>query len=162
MSLNAFLKLKGEIQGNIDGSVTQKGREKTIKVSEADHELNQPIDIVSGNLTGKRIHKPFTIVKEVDKSTPKLYKAMTGNEKFTLWECRFFQKKTAGTEVNFYTVKLTDAKIVDIKFQQPNTIDPETKIFPENEEVSFIYKKIEWIFTEGNVSASDEIESNIN
>ena len=28
MSLNAFLKLKGEIQGNIDGSVTQKGREK--------------------------------------------------------------------------------------------------------------------------------------
>lgn len=65
--------------------------------------------------------------------TPKLYKAMTGNEKLTLWECKFFQIKTAGAEVNFYTVKLTDSKIIGINFQQPNTIDPETKIFPENE-----------------------------
>lgn len=162
MSLNAFLKLKGEAQGNIDGSVTQKGREKTIKVFESHHEINQPIDIVSGNSTGKRIHKLFTIIKETDKSTPKLYKAMVGNEKLTLWECKYFQKKTASTEVNFYTVKLTDAKIINIKFKQPNTIGLETKIFPENEEVSFIYKKIEWILTDGNISASDEIDSGIN
>ncbi|MBK8551201.1 MAG: type VI secretion system tube protein Hcp [Ignavibacteria bacterium] len=162
MSLNAFLKIKGEIQGNIDGSVTQKGREKTIKVFESHHELNQPIELISGYVTGKRVHKPFTIVKEVDKSTPKLYKAMTSNEKLTEWECKYFQKKTASQEVNFYTVKLTDARIVNIKFLQPDTIDPDTKIFPENEEVSFIYKKIEWIFTDGNISASDEIESEIN
>ncbi|HMS33914.1 MAG TPA: type VI secretion system tube protein Hcp [Ignavibacteria bacterium] len=62
MSLNAFLKIKGEIQGSIDDSVIQKGREKTIMIFEAEHEVNQPIDTVSGNTTGKRIHKPFTIV----------------------------------------------------------------------------------------------------
>lgn len=161
MSLNAFLKLKGEIQGNIDGSVTQKGREKTIRVFESSHEVNQPIDIITGNPTGKRVHKPFTIIKEVDKSTSKLYQAMTVNEKLTEWECKYFQKKGA-QEINFYTVKLTDARIVNMRFLQPDTIDPDTKIFPENEEVRFIYTKIEWIITDGNVSASDEIESEIN
>ncbi len=161
MSLNAFLKLKGQVQGNIDGSVTQKGREKTIKVFESRHEINQPVDIITGDATGKRVHKPFTIVKEVDKSTVKLYKAMKDNERLTVWECKFFQKKTAGSEVNFYTVKLTDAKIINIKFHQPDTIDSETKIHPENEEVSFIYKKIEWLITDGSQSASDEIESNL-
>lgn len=158
MSLNAFLKIKGEIQGSIDGSVIQKGREKTIRVYESWHELEQPVDVISGNFTGKRVHKPFTIVKETDKSTTKLYKAMISNEKLTQWECKYFQKKN-NAEVNFYTVKLTDARIISIRFHQPNAIDAAEKIFPENEEVSFIYKKIEWLITEGSHSASDEIDS---
>ena len=69
MALNAFLKLKGEKQGEIKGSVTQKGREGKIMVTAASHEVIIPRDIVSGLPVGRHTHKPFVITKPLDKSS---------------------------------------------------------------------------------------------
>ena len=68
MALNAYLKLKGQKQGEIKGSVTQKGREDKIMVIAVSHEIISPRDPASGLPTGKRMHKPFVITKELDKS----------------------------------------------------------------------------------------------
>ena len=73
MALNAYLKLKGQKQGEIKGSVTQKGRENTILVFAVDHSIVSPRDSASGQATGKRIHKPFKITKEVDKASVPLF-----------------------------------------------------------------------------------------
>ena len=73
MALNAYLKLKGQKQGVVKGSVTQKGREGKIMVISAHHEVVSPTDPASGLATGKHLHKPFVIAKEVDKSSPVLY-----------------------------------------------------------------------------------------
>lgn len=70
MALNAYLKLSGKKQGQIKGSVTQKGRENTIMVIAVSHEILSPRDAASGIATGKRMHKPFVITKELDKSSP--------------------------------------------------------------------------------------------
>jgi len=72
MALNAFLQLTGKKQGLIKGSVTQKGREDKIMVIAVSHEIVFPHETIGGVLTGKRIHKPFIITKEVDKSSPLL------------------------------------------------------------------------------------------
>lgn len=53
MALNAYLKLKGQQQGDIKGLVTRKGREGTIEVIEANHEIVSPRDAASGLPTGK-------------------------------------------------------------------------------------------------------------
>ena len=48
MALNAYLKLKGQKQGPIAGSVTQKGREGKIMVIATSHEIVSPRDAASG------------------------------------------------------------------------------------------------------------------
>src|SRR5829696_8166488 len=90
MALNAYLKLKGQKQGEIKGGVTQKGREGKIAVIAVSHEIVSPRDAASGLPTGKRMHKPFVITKELDKSTPLLYNVLVNNENITEWELQFW------------------------------------------------------------------------
>src|SRR3954471_12420169 len=111
MALNAYLKLKGQRQGEIKGSVTQKGREDSIMVIAVSHEIISPRDAASGLPTGKRMHKPFVITKELDKSTPMLYKVLAHNENITSLSLDFFRPNQQGVEKVVYTVKLTNANI---------------------------------------------------
>ena len=115
MALNAYLNLKGQKQGEIKGSVTQKGREGKIMVIAINHEIVSPRDAASGLPTGKRQHKPFVITKELDKSSPLLYNALVNNENISEWKLEFWTPQLAattgvGSEKQHYTVKLTNAK----------------------------------------------------
>ena len=73
MALNAYLKIVAQKQGTILGSVTQKGREGTIQIIAAMHEIVGPRDPASGRPTGKRVHKPFVVTKNIDRASPLLY-----------------------------------------------------------------------------------------
>ena len=156
MALNSLLRLRGEMQGDITGGVTQKGREGSIMVIAFDHEVRSPRDVATGQATGKRMHKPFTITKEIDKSTPLLYTAMTSNETIISWELQCFAAKSSGTEVNHYTVRLTNAKIIDIRSIMLNNKVPENIKMPLMEEVGFVYEKIEWTWVDGGIIATDD------
>src|SRR5215203_4379906 len=125
MALNAYLKLKGQTQGEIKGSVTQKGREGKIMVIAVSHEIMSPRDPASGLPTGKRMHKPFVITKELDKSSPLLYNALVNNENIPEWELQFWTPQIAaasgvGAEKQHFTVKLTNANIANISFRSLN------------------------------------------
>jgi len=164
MALNAYLKLKGQKQGEIKGSVTQKGREGKIAVIAVSHEVVSPRDAASGLPTGKRMHKPFVITKELDKSSPLLYNALVNNENIPEWELQFWApqlKATAGTgtEVQHYTVKLLNANIASIDFRMPNNKHPDLMKFAEYEEVAFTYQKITWTWNDGGITAEDDWES---
>src|SRR6185436_3328659 len=122
MALNAYLKLKGQKQGDISGSVTQKGREKSIMVIAVSHEVVSPRDPASGLPTGKRMHKPFVITKELDKSSPLLYSALVNNENIPSWELQFWTPQLnpqggTGQEKQHYTVKLLNANIASLSFR---------------------------------------------
>jgi type VI secretion system secreted protein Hcp len=160
MALNAYLKLKGQKQGEIKGSVTQKGREGKIMVIAVSHEIVSPRDAASGLPTGKRVHKPFVITKELDKSSPLLYNALCTNENITEFELQFWTPQVgavggAGTEKQHYTVKLTNVSIADIKFTMLNNKNPELMRYVEYEEVAFTYQKIEWIWNDGGIMSTD-------
>jgi len=156
MALNAFLQLKGQVQGDIIGSVTQKGRTGKIMVIAFNHELQSPRDPGTGQATGKRMHKPFVITKEIDKSSPLLYTALINNENIITWELQCFAAKNTGVEVNHYTVSLTNAKITDIKSTMLNNKVPENIKMPLMEEISFVYEKIEWTWVDGGITATDD------
>src|SRR5262245_39408907 len=122
MALNAYLKLKGQKQGPINGSVTQAGRKDKIMVIAVSHEIVSPRDPASGLPTGKRQHKPMVVTKELDKSSPLLYNALVNNENISEWELQFWTpqiKATSGTgvEVQHFTVKLVNANIASIAFR---------------------------------------------
>ena len=159
MALNAYLKLKGERQGDIKGSVTQKGREGKIMVIAAEHEVLSPRDASSGLATGKRMHKPFVITKELDRSSPLLYQMLVTNESIVEWELQFWApalSASVGTEIQRYTVTLGNASIADIKFHMLNNKNPELQRYSEYEEVSFTYQKIQWTWTDGGITTQDE------
>jgi type VI secretion system secreted protein Hcp len=156
MALNAYLRMVGAASGQIKGSTTQKGREGKIMVIAASHEIVSPRDAASGQATGRRMHKPFVIVKRIDKSTPLLYQVLATNENITEWELQFFTPKANGTEKLYYTVKLTNASIASIAFTMPNTDDPDLAKRLEYEEVAFTYQKIEWTWVEGGITALDD------
>ena len=160
MALNAYLKLKGQKQGEIKGSVTQKGREGRIMVIAANHSVVSPRDAASGHATGRRQHKPFIITKELDKSSPLLYAMLIANENIVEWELQFWQPTAARAEANHYTVKLTNANIASIEFRMPNNKDPQLMKFAECEDVAFTYQKIQWTWNDGGITASDDVTSN--
>src|SRR5512144_1187773 len=114
MALNCYLRLKGQKQGEIKGSVTQKGRENSIMVIAVSHAIVSPRDSASGLPTGKRMHKPFVITKELDKSSPLLYNCLVNNENIPEWELQFWTPQLSaatgsGAEKQHYTVKLINA-----------------------------------------------------
>jgi type VI secretion system secreted protein Hcp len=155
MALTAYLTLKGEKQGQIKGSVTQRGRENTIAVTAASHEIVSPRDAASGLPTGKRQHKPLTLTKDLDRSSPQLYAALAANERLTEFLLQFFRTERTGTEKLAFTIKLTNASISGAQFTMPSNEDPDLARRPEYEQVSFIYEKIEWTWVEGSITASD-------
>jgi type VI secretion system secreted protein Hcp len=159
MALNAYLKLKGQKSGEIKGSVTQKGREAKIAVIAVSHDIISPRDAASGLPTGKRMHKPFVITKELDKSSPLLYNILTTNENIPEWELQFWQPSATGAEKQHYTIKLTNANIASIDFRMANNKHPDLMKFSEYEEVAFTYQKIEWTWVDGGITAHDDWEA---
>ena len=159
MALNAYLKIKGQAQGEIKGSVTQKGREDKIMVVEFNHEVISPRDAASGLPTGKRQHKPVSVLCEIDKSTPLLYSALVNNENLPEWELQFWRPSAAGVETQYFTIRLTNANVASIKSYSLNNKNPELMRYPELISYSFTYQKIEWEWVDGAILAMDDWES---
>jgi len=159
MALNAHLKIVAEKQGAILGSVTQKGREGSIQVIAAMHEIVSPRDPASGRPTGKRVHKPFVVTKVLDRSSPLLYSVLCNNENIKSFELQFYTPDKTGIERQHYTVRLENANISSIIFRMPNTRNKIASQLPEREEVAFTYQKIVWTWNEGGISADDDWET---
>lgn len=160
--MNAYLKLKGQQQGDIKGSVVQKGREGKILVVAASHLLSVPFAAGTGQASGKRQHQPFVVTKPVDAASVPLYQMLAGNEVATEWELQFWTPRSAGTaagsagaEQQHYTVRLGDARICAIRFVLPDTRDATLQRWSEYEEVSFTYGRIEWLWVASGKLFSD-------
>src|SRR3569833_3098451 len=100
MALAAYLTIVAERQGSIRGSVIQKGREGKILVIGVQHEIVSPRNPQSGLPTGKRMHKPLMVLKELDRSSPLLYAALCTNENLRDVQFDFYTSTPTGLEKN--------------------------------------------------------------
>jgi len=160
MAMMAYGYLKGQKTGQIKGSVIQKGREDSIAVIAVSHAIVSPRDPQSGLPTGQRMHKPFVFTKELDKATPILYNVLCTNENLTeavfkFWTPQIRATSGTGSEVQHFTIKLTNANIASIDFRMANIRHPDLVKFTEYEEVALTYEGIEWTWMDGGISASD-------
>src|SRR5215208_1860170 len=131
------------VTGSKQGVITGSGKGGRIDISDVTHDIVSPRDAASGLPTGKRQHKPFTIVKLIDKSSPALLNALFSNENLPSVKVSF----TDGTSNVLALVELTNAFVVE-RSQQGRT-----------EEVSFVYQKITWTWVEGGITAQDDWEA---
>lgn len=158
-ALNAYMRITSSRLGLIQGSVTQAGREGSILVHQANHDITVSVDAATGLPTGKRQHKPFTVTKPVDRSSPVLFSVLTAGEVLPTVEIKFWRPSPGGVEQQYYTIKLTNARIVGVKTIQPDTRDPTKTQYTEYEEISFVYQKIEWTWTDGSITHEDSWDS---
>jgi type VI secretion system secreted protein Hcp len=166
MSMMTYAYLKGQKTGAINGGITQKGRENSIGVIAVSHSIVSPRDPQSGLPTGQRMHKPYVFTKELDKATPLLLNVLCTNENlseatFKFWSPQLKAASGVGSEVQHFTVKLTNANIASIDFRQANIRHPELVKFTEYEEIALTYQKIEWTWNDGGITAGDDWEARV-
>lgn len=159
MASSAYLMLKGQKQGEIQGSVAHKGSEGAILVHGFQNAIVTPRDPSSGQPTGKRQHQPIVIIKEIDKSSPRLWSALVSNENLTLWVLNVWTPSTGaapGIDKNVYRVELTNANIASIEETMADNSITASASVPVHERVTFTYQKITWTWLEGAITATDD------
>ncbi|MDR2405100.1 MAG: Hcp family type VI secretion system effector [Deltaproteobacteria bacterium] len=156
MALTAYMSVNGQSQGDIKGDSPQGGDKKDkILVYKVDHDVEIPRDTHTGLPTGQRIHNPLTITKHKDQSSPKLFRACVTGERAAV-TLDFYRVKPDGTEEKYFTIKLDQAIVVNIREYSPLSILPESKPYPDLEDVSFTYSKITWTYNDGNIEYTDD------
>ena len=105
MPMPAHMTLEGENQGNIEGSCEMQGRESTILVEAMNHEVRIPRDPQTGLSTGKRVHNALSVVKVFDKSSPKLYQALTTGEHMRIVTLKWYRIDPTHMEEVMFTYK---------------------------------------------------------
>jgi type VI secretion system secreted protein Hcp len=167
MPTPAYMSIEGQTQGPITqgaftadsvGNIWQEGHEDEILVQAFKHSVIIPRDPQSGQPSGQRVHQPLTITKAYDKSSPLLFTALTTGEVLSC-EIRWYRTSVEGKQEHYFTHKLTDAVIVDIKAYMPNCQDPAMASFTHLEDVSLSYRKIEWTHEVAGTSGSDDWRS---
>ena len=73
-----------------------------------------PTDNNTGKLTGTRIHTPFLFTKEIDSSSPYLYKAVTTGQTLKSAEFKWYKINDAGQEVEYFNTRLENVKLVKV------------------------------------------------
>ena len=150
MATGIYLKVTGDKQGEIEGSVEQAGREGTTEVLSFGHGISANVDFSSGRTIGKRTHAPISLSCKVGKATPLYLDALTTNERLTAVKIDFYHTDNTGAEVLFYTIELENATFADISMSSDGGGSFDVASY------SLAYQKITWTWADGNVTTEDD------
>ena len=116
-----FMEITGVKTGKVEGSTTQKGREKQIALMSVEYEVTSPRDASTGLATGKRQHKPIKVVAKMDKSAPKLFTMLVNNENVTTakiecWSATTIAGATGkGGQEKIYTFEFKNGTVAEFR-----------------------------------------------
>ena len=154
MALPLYLKITGEEQGLIEGSCEREEREGTVVVHAFDHVVEIPTDD-RGVASGRRVHRPFKITKEIDKSSPMLYQALCNNELLSEIELEWYRIDGSGVEELYYTMTMFNGIITKIHPWMLNILEEKNASLKHMEEVHISYEKIRWTWEPLGVEFED-------
>lgn len=155
MPIPPYMWLKDDGGADIKGSVDVKDREGSIEIIGLSHGINLPVDNANGKITGTRQHSSMMIEKEVDSSTPYLYKAAATGQTLKSSEIKFYHINDAGQEVAYYSVLMENVKITGVNCGVPNCKLAANDKMNHVESVSLQYEKITWKIHDGNIQFTD-------
>ncbi|HZE97365.1 MAG TPA: type VI secretion system tube protein TssD [Planctomycetota bacterium] len=131
-------------------SAQSLGWQDAVPVVAFTHEVVSPVDFQTGlpreKLLGdkKTIHKPFVITKKVDFTTPFFHKVYMSNDALTSWVLKLIHQPLSGPEAVYFSVTLTNARVVSIQTTKPSLVLPTEAQAHELEEIAFSYDQIRW------------------
>lgn len=128
--------ITGEVQGVIKGDNITKDGAGAIIVRAMSFGLDRPVDPLSGLPFGKARFQPFRLVKDPDRATPPLLRAVVTNERLNI-TIKWFRPIATGAEQHYFTVTLQNAKITSMDSEGDVTIAGGVA-----ETIGFAYEKI--------------------
>ncbi|HEY4352609.1 MAG TPA: type VI secretion system tube protein TssD [Paraburkholderia sp.] len=139
----------------IRGGSEVSGREGSIEVLSVTHGVDAPVDHQTGRLTGLHSHRPLTIEKEIDRSSPLLYQAVVRGQTLAGAVLRWYRTTEAGHEENYFTMSMKDVKIASISPKLLNIKEQQHAHRNHFEIVEFRYGEISWNYHDGNLLFAD-------
>jgi len=143
MALPGYMKITAENQGFIESECDLDGREGYIVVQGMTHTVKLPTD-QRGLPNGRRVHLPITILKEVDRTSPMLYQALSDGELLNEVIIDWYRLDGAGMEEIYYRQTLKNAQVTAIDFDVEHQSDVSNSRIGHMERVSLIYDSITW------------------
>ena len=165
MPTPCYISITGQTQGNITagaftadsvGNIYVQGHEDEMLVQEFLHNVTVPTDPQSGQPAGQRAHKPFMFTVALNKAVPLMYNALASGEMLPTTELHWWRTSVEGKQEHYFTTRLTDSTIVDMKLHMPHCQDPAKREFTQLLEVSLAYRKIEWEHVKSGTSGADD------
>jgi type VI secretion system secreted protein Hcp len=157
-----MMTLDGKKQGKFKAESNRTGYSDKTEVLGYSMEVKSPIDVSSGQSTGKRQYQPITIWKASGASSPQFFQAATTNESISKLTLEFYKPDdTFKKEGLYYTIVLENATITG--YQQlmgsPNNPEFQAKTLGMYDQIKIVFQKITVIETKLRTSASDDWNS---
>lgn len=151
MSTPAHLWLEDENGSQIVGGCLMPSRLGSIELKSFSHGVTIPVDPNTGKLTGTRVHRPIVIVKEFDRTTPILYRAICEGRTLKSGTIRMYRVLESGIETEYFNMLLENVKITTIT---PH-LSPNGMSSTNLETLELRYGAITWTCTDGNIIYRD-------
>jgi type VI secretion system Hcp family effector len=168
MALEAYILVKG-----FEGTSKKAGHAKGSSiVHTVTHSVQTAVDTSHGVMTGRRNHTPIKVGLLIDASVYQYHQAIIdkdkdGSKRLEV-ELGFFRSDQThvglpgkGENAPYYKIQLKDAVVVGVDYYMGDTrggtpAQPgQTPLRQEYIEVTFIYREIHWIYTDGNKETMD-------
>jgi type VI secretion system secreted protein Hcp len=143
MPYQFYVTIQGKKQGQFKGESLRERKPGQIPALRFAYQIKLPRDAATGLASGRPQHLPLTITKEWGAASPQLFQALVTNEVLESVLFEFVQIGTEGAEEVYYTIKLTDATIADLKQYLDQTKQDAGFATHAFEDVSFTYQTIE-------------------
>ena len=129
-----FLHVQAKRAGKIKGEAATAGHVDDIEVRSWTWGVSAAAAIGSTQATGKRQYKHLAVVKGIDSATTGLLAALATNDEIK--EAKLTLRKAGGDALDYYTMKLGEARIVAVD----TGVDEHGR---PTETIAFAYTKIE-------------------
>lgn len=134
-----YVTVSGAIQGPFKGELVGKGLEGKFAGSHFSSELNTPRDPATGQISGKRQHRPVRIQKTWGPASVQLYSALLKNEPLAVTIDFVVPDPATGQPILDHTLKLTGASVASFRsHSEPGQV-------PAYDIVELVFQKIELI-----------------
>lgn len=151
MSTPAHSWLEDENGSPIVGSCLIPLRLGSIELKSFSHGVTIPVDPNRGKLTGTRVHRPITVVKEFDQTTPILYRAVCEGRTLKKATIKMYRILESGIESEYFNIILDNVKLTTVSpYLAPNGMSS-----THLETLELRYEAITWKYTEGNIIYRD-------
>jgi type VI secretion system Hcp family effector len=132
-ALDAYMRVVGAQQGAIEGGVTLAGQEGAFAINEIHH--------LTTSAEAGTVHQPLIVTTALGKGIPLLMQALDNGEILAI-ELRLYQPTQAGSEENFYTLELANARLVAAEPISPDNKNPELISYPARIRLRFEFEAI--------------------
>ncbi|WP_159282774.1 Hcp family type VI secretion system effector [Rahnella variigena] len=161
MSVPAYLWLYDSNGVLIQGGSEILGSEGAIEIQSFTHGLSVPFDGNTGRLMSTRVHQTMGLVKEFDKSTPYLYRAVATSEKLQKAVVKWYRINAAGMEEEYLNMTMEGVRLLNINPHMHNFKHAEGQASIPTESIGLGYHKITWLYLDGHISFTDEWNSSL-